>query len=103
MHKRGDYYFQKVSMTRYIDADAFSEKMKRQYCENCDNYQGIRCRSCSCGDWLDDLYFEPTADAVEVVRCKDCLHGSWSEGILRCNIMDEPMTENDFCSKGDRI
>jgi len=43
------------------------------------------------------------ADVVEVVRCKDCLHGSWCEDVLWCNITDEPMTENDFCSKGDRI
>jgi len=45
----------------------------------------------------------PSADVVKVVRCKDCLHGSWCEDVLWCNITDEPMTENDFCSKGDRI
>ena len=55
-------------MARYIDADAFAEKMKRQYCEQCDNYQGIRCKSCSYGDWLDDLYCEPTADVRENVK-----------------------------------
>jgi len=61
-------------MSRYIDADAFAEKMKRQYCESCDKYQGLRCNRCSCGDWLDDLDFEPTADVVEVVRCNDCIY-----------------------------
>lgn len=42
-------------MSRYIDADEFSKKMKKQYCENCDNYQGLKCRACPNGDWLDDI------------------------------------------------
>lgn len=57
-------------MSRYIEADAFAEKMKRQYCECCDNYHGIRCKSCSCGDWLDDLDSEPTADVRENVKAE---------------------------------
>ena len=44
-----------------------------------------------------------TADVVEVVRCKDCLHGSYCEDVLWCNITDEPMCEDDYCSKGDRL
>lgn len=76
-------------MSRYIDADAFAEKMKRQYCERCDNYHGIRCKSCSCGDWLDDLDSEPTADVRENVKgewlirkdtteCSNC-HTKWRD------------------------
>lgn len=45
----------------------------------------------------------PTADVVEVVRCQDCSHGEYSEDVLWCNITDEPMREDDYCSKGDRL
>ena len=55
-------------MSRYIDADEFSKKMKKQYCENCDNYQGLKCRACPNGDWLDDIDNQPTADVRENVR-----------------------------------
>jgi len=54
-------------------------------------------------DAIDCILTVPSSDVVEVVRCKDCLHGSWCEDVLWCNITDEPMAENDFCSKGDRI
>lgn len=82
-------------MRRYIDADAFAEKMKRQYCENCDKYQGIRCNSCSCGDWLDDLYFEPAADVRENVR------GEWIKPISRGDVLSygRAYYECDQCHK----
>lgn len=90
-------------MPRYIDADEAKEKL------------GVVRGAYSCFLEGDRPYYEvlsetikminemPIADVIEVVRCKDCLHGSWCEDVLWCNITDEPMTENDFCSKGDRI
>ena len=48
---------------------------------------------------MDDIQ---NADVVEVVRCKDCKHGSWCEDVLWCNVTDEPMPENDYCSYGKR-
>lgn len=60
---------------RLIDADARIAEIKKAYCTGCENYGGIRCRSC----WVDDAIglFEdaPTVDAMEVV------HGRWEESI----------------------
>ena len=50
-----------------------------------------------------DALFDMLNSSVEVVRCKDCLHGSYCEDVLWCNITDEPMCEDDYCSKGDRL
>ncbi len=110
-------------MSRYIEADIAKEKLK-EYCVDDDNTVRYWYDLMGIDDCIDKII--PTADvverssyesmehtvaklnealsnSVEVVRCKDCLHGSWCEDVLWCNITDEPMTENDFCSKGDRI
>ena len=53
---------------RLIDADAEIEAIKKYACEDCESYNGIRCRAC----WADDLigWIEgaPKVDAVEVVH-----------------------------------
>ena len=58
-------------MTRYIDVDSRITEIRKNYCAGCENYGGVRCRSC----WVDDAIglFEdaPTVDAVPVV------HGYW--------------------------
>lgn len=58
-------------MTRYIDVDSRITEIRKNYCAGCENYGGVRCRSC----WVDDAIglFEdaPTVDAVPVV------HGRW--------------------------
>jgi hypothetical protein len=91
-------------MSRYIDADAFSEKMKRQYCENCDNYQGMRCKACPNGDWLDDLYDQPTADVRENVKGKwivesvDLFHGEEVGESYICSVcFKDAFDKFDFC------
>ena len=49
---------------RLIDADAEIEAIKKYACEDCDSYNGIRCRACWADDlmsWIDDA---PKVDAV---------------------------------------
>ena len=41
-------------------------------CDNCDNYNEIRCRACLMDDALGYIDAQPTVDAVEVV------HGEWT-------------------------
>ena len=62
---------------RLIDVDARITEIRKAYCTGCDNYQGVRCRSC----WVDDaigLFDDaPTVDAKPVVhgRCDWCKQG----------------------------
>lgn len=50
----------------------------------------------------------PAADVVPVVRCKDCLYSddSWAKvnekGFLICPASGMEITDNDFCSYGER-
>ena len=44
----------------------------------------------------------PTVDAVEVVRCKDCIHLSGKDGDRYCYLDGRGITEEDYCSKGER-
>lgn len=56
---------------RIIDAEALSERMRLQYCKDCDNYNGILCGSCDIDFVFDMVEDAPTADVVEV------RHGHW--------------------------
>ena len=51
---------------RLIDADARIEEIRKAHCTNCDNYDGVRCRSCWVDDGIGFLEDTPTVDAVEV-------------------------------------
>lgn len=60
-------------MPRLIDADALIAEVKRVYCTGCNDYRGLRCRSCATDDALDMIDDAPAIDA-EPVR-----HGRWDE------------------------
>lgn len=66
-------------MPRLIDADALAERLRLQYCKDCNNYNEIKCRACNIDDTIDFIEDAPVVDAVEVV------HGEW--------IKNEPNTE----------
>lgn len=51
---------------RLIDGNARIEEIRKAYCTNCDNYDGVRCRSCWVDDGIGFLEDAPTVDAVEV-------------------------------------
>lgn len=63
-HERGNYYFQEVSMSRYIDADILKERIPKDIHE--DVFE-----NCSNCELLDDeqvkelIDLQPTADVVE--------------------------------------
>lgn len=68
-----------TKMIRLIDADAEIEAIKKYACNDCESYDGIKCRSCWADDlisWIEDA---PKLDAVEVV------HGRWED----CSDKDE--------------
>ena len=54
-------------------------------------------------DWMDA---QPTIDAVPVVRCKDCHYSDEAKvnekGFLICPASGMEITDNDFCSYGER-
>ena len=72
-------------MSELIDRQAFIERERKLYCEDCDRRKGMKngkltvyyeigeapCRSCWLDDALTDLEDAPTIDAVPVV------HGEW--------------------------
>lgn len=98
-------------MARLIDADKRIAEIKKQYCTDCENYGGVKCRAC----WVDDAMCliddATTVDAVEVVRCKDCKY--WGQDVCSYTGDDESFCTNpdgldnyahpdDFCSYGER-
>ena len=48
----------------------------------------------------------PAVNAVEVIRCKDCMYREEAtvntKGFLICPAIGMVITENDFCSYGER-
>ena len=50
---------------------------------------------------------KPNKDLVEVVRCKECKHNynkviNHGKMQPRCDFTDRVLTENDYCSRGER-
>ena len=58
-------------MARYIDADSRIAYIKRVYCAECNNHDGIKCKTCPMDDALMVLEEAPDEDVVEVK------HGYW--------------------------
>ena len=88
-------------MSRYIDADAFDERVRISVGlveeELTDDYKdGVRCT-------LELLKTEQTADVVEVVRCKDCIHWEFRDGWDHCRFFDWLLEDdNGYCHFGER-
>ena len=97
-------------MSRYIDADAFDERVRISVGlveeELTEDYKdGVRCT-------LELLKTQPTADVVEVIRCKECKHyrkniscvgglyNGCSEWLNEGNEIE--VREDGFCSYGER-
>ena len=58
-------------MDEYIDREALMRRIKEIHCAECDNYHGVRCRSCWVDDTLDYIDSEPAADVAPM------RHGRW--------------------------
>ena len=37
----------------YLERNALIERIKKSYCKDCQNYNGVRCRACGIGDAID--------------------------------------------------
>ena len=90
-------------MARLIDADERITEIKKQYCTDCENYGGVKCRAC----WVDDAVCliddATTVDAVPVVRCRDCKHLMFSDCYGECGKGHMSIVSpDDFCSYGER-
>lgn len=97
-------------MEKYIDRDAFVEKHRKLYCENCDRRKGMKmksgkmrycyeigdapCRACDIGDMLDAVEDFPAADVRENrrARWKCSSIGCWY--CSKCN--EEPYYSGDI-------
>ena len=54
------------------------------------------------------LMTQSTVDTTPVVRCKDCKYNwntplNYGKNHPKCNFTDYALTENDFCSRGEKI
>lgn len=79
---------------RLIDADEFISYLIGRYGGN------------DTGDEIiEDLYNQPTVDAVQVVRCKDCKHYrelGRATGICAINDIEHRLFADWFCADGER-
>lgn len=53
---------------RLINADALYENVERSWCVNCNNYNGVRCSSCSIDDVLSFIEIAPTIEIKDGVK-----------------------------------
>lgn len=80
-------------MSRYIDADALEYDTEwSEYHDGFISYSQLE---------ID------TAPSIDIVRCKECKHNyntAINHGKMqpRCDFTDWKLTENDFCSRGER-
>lgn len=84
---------------KLIDADEFEEVLKRNYCEDCNSYNGLKCQSCQIGDVLLEL--DDTID-VGVPFDKKCIYCKYniSEGCHAENCEDcEKKQLCEICGK----
>lgn len=79
-------------MARYIDAEALTERLRLQFCKDCNSYNGVRCGGCDIDDTIDFIEDAPTADVVEVTKVVEMLCK------IKTNIIKNvsTMIENDF-------
>lgn len=92
-------------MARMIDADKRIAKIKKIYCDGCDNYDGVRCRACLVDDVICMIDDATTVDAVPVVRCRECKWWHEDDDVGHCDNpdgLDNYAKPDDFCSYGER-
>ena len=45
----------------YLERNALIERIKKAYCDGCENYNGVRCRACGIGDAIEVVEDAPAA------------------------------------------
>ena len=94
-------------MSRYIDADNAIERLGAYLMTDAQiEYGGLASEDID--DWkpiaIDILNGAPS---IDIVRCKECKHNyntAINHGKMqpRCDFADWKLTENDYCSRGER-
>lgn len=90
-------------MSRYVDADALHDalKAKQKWVVRCGDKHNE-------GYTYDQVHFAiDDAPSIDIVRCAECKHNyntAINHGKMnpRCDFTDWKLTENDFCSRGER-
>lgn len=91
-------------MSRYIDADALIEYLKKMWGRwDEDDWYEAQSKDAMKDD-IEIVNKQPTVDAVPVVRCKECKNLGNNDGYYFCNAIglafgDKP---NWFCADGER-
>lgn len=49
-----------------------------------------------------DEAFRMAIKALQIVRCKDCKYADFKSPYPVCNLIEMNITDNDFCSWGDK-
>lgn len=87
-------------MDDLISRSELTQAIKRQYCIDCDSYDGLRCRACHVDDMLSLVDDVLSVDAVPVVRCKECKECETDCGF--CDYWETGRNFDDYCSRGVR-
>lgn len=63
----------------YIERNALIERIKKAYCDGCENYNGVRCRTCDIDDAIDVVEDAPTVERKWRTRMANTLWHPASE------------------------
>lgn len=69
---------------RLIDAESVMARIKSAFCDGCDHYEHIMCRSCRINDVLNIIDESPNATTArlltleEALDCEECFFESWN-------------------------
>ena len=47
--------------SEYLERNALIERIKKAYCNGCENHNGVKCRACDIGDAIEVVEDAPTA------------------------------------------
>lgn len=61
-------------MPRYIEEETFVKFVEEHFCNGCNNYNGVKCKSCSVDDAIGFVESAPTADVVEIETLRKWLY-----------------------------
>ena len=94
-------------MSRYIDADAIDKAFSKLRFNNDGELEhyGDRPNWYLWGSEVENLIAD--APSIDIVRCKECKHNyntAINHGKMqpRCDFTDYKLTEDDYCSRGER-
>jgi hypothetical protein len=91
-------------MSRYIDADALIEYLKKMWGRwDEDDWYEAQAKDAMKDD-IEIVNKQPTVDAVPVVRCRECKHAKDENFIsaIWCENLEKYLAYDFFCHDGER-